>query len=175
VSKAFVRESDSPEAEDVPRRQAALPPGSTNYMTPAGAERLREEFRHLRETERPALAAQLSPHNPEGKRRLQVVDRRLQELEASLRVMEVVVPASGPQDTVRFGTAVTVRDRAGDETTFRIVGVEEAQPARNWISWVSPAARALINGRVGQKVTVRRPGGHLEWEIRRIAAAGTPE
>lgn len=168
MSKAFIRESDSPEPEQPPRRQAPLPPGAANYMTPQGADRLREEFSRLRQAERPAAAA---GSDPESRARLQSIDRRLRELEESLRRLQVVPPPSGEPDTVRFGSVVTVRDAAGEETTFRIVGAEEAEPERNWISWISPAARALLNGRVGQRVTVLRPRGSLVWEIQRIASA----
>jgi transcription elongation factor GreB len=171
MSKAFVRESDAPESDEPVRRQASLPAGAVNYMTPEGAARLEEEFCRLRDTERPAAASAAARSDPEGRSRLQAVDLRLRELEQSLRSLQVVAPQAGLHDIVRFGSVVTVRDAAGEETTFRIVGAEEAEPDRNWISWVSPAARALLNGRVGQKVTVRRPRGGLVWEIRRIAGA----
>jgi transcription elongation factor GreB len=170
MSKAFVRESDGQDADEPPRRASALPPGTVNYMTPAGAQRLRDEFRTLRENERPAALARVDPADPESKRDLQVLDRRLQELEASLRALQVVSPPPGPPETARFGSSVTVREPSGAESTFRIVGVDEAEPARNWISWLSPAARTLINCRVGDRRTLRRPGGTLEWEIVRIAA-----
>jgi transcription elongation factor GreB len=171
MSKAFVRESDASESDEPVRRQASLPPGAVNYMTPEGAVRLEEEFRRLRDTERPAAALAAARGDPESRTRLQAVDLRLRDLEGSLRSLQVVAPRTDPHDIVRFGSVVTVRDAAGEETTFRIVGAEEAEPDRNRISWVSPAGRALLNGRVGQKVTVRRPRGDVVWEIRRIAGA----
>jgi len=66
----------------------------------------------------------------------------------------VVPPPAEPTDEVRFGATVTVRDAAG-ETTYRIVGVDETDAARGWISWRSPLAQALLQTRVGARVAFR--------------------
>jgi len=164
MSRAFVRESDFPESDEPPRRQAALPPGVTNYITAAGAERLGRELSELRASRAPAPA----DGDSEARRTAQQLDRRIAELEASLRTMQVVTAPPLDRETVRFGATVTVRDAAGAELVFRIVGVDEVETDRNWISWLSPAARALLNARVGQKVSFARPGGRTEWEIRGV-------
>ena len=69
---------------------------------------------------------------------------------------------------MRFGSTVTVRDSHGEESTYRLVGVDETDPARNEISWRSPIATALLNAQRGQKVPFRFPSGATELEIVKI-------
>jgi len=165
MSRAFVRESDFPASDEPPRRQAALPPGTTNYITAAGADRLRRDLADLRSVRGPAAPGR----DPEARQAAQQLDRRIAELETSVRTMQVVSAPPQDRETVRFGATVTVRDAAGAEVAFRLVGVDEVDTDRGWISWLSPAARALLNARVGQKVAFARPGGHTEWKIVRVA------
>ena len=137
MSKAFTREADDlPERPVVPRRISPLPPGTANYVTPAGAEKLRVELARLRGQNVPAS------------------DARVQHLQQSLQSAVVVPRPTTPEDRVRFGATVTVRDRRG-ETTYRLVGVDEADPECGWVSWQSPIAKALLNTRVGDRVRFR--------------------
>ena len=78
-------------------------------------------------------------------------------------------PPAPPWDQVRFGTTVTVRKPSGDETRYRIVGVDEMDVDRDWVSWLSPIARALLNARLGQRVRFKFPSGEEELEITAIA------
>jgi transcription elongation factor GreB len=125
-----------------------------NYMTAAGAEQLREELAALIKTERPRAAS---------------VDQRILQLEAALRSGVVVPVPEKPWDEVRFGATVTVRDRTGEESRYRIVGVDEMDVDRDWVSWRSPIATALLNARVGERVRFRVPAGEQELEIVAIA------
>jgi transcription elongation factor GreB len=77
----------------------------------------------------------------------------------------VTPPAPGASDTVRFGATVTVRENGGVETSYRIVGVDETDLDRNWVSWLTPIARALMNAHVGDRVTFKAPRGAKELEI----------
>jgi transcription elongation factor GreB len=167
MSRAFVRENDMEQLPELPVPAAALPPGAKNYVTPGGAERLRQELAHLLDDRRPPLAA-AAPDDLDAKRELQSVDRRIRYLQSGLRAAEVVGADAGPTDIVRFGATVTVREPKGGDATYRIVGVDETDASRDWISWVSPLARALMNARVGDKVTFRAPRGAQELEIRSI-------
>ena len=166
MSKAFTRESDDAPEQPVAPRRSLLPPGTKNYLTPDGERRLREELNRLAQVERPRLAE--LKDDAEAQRRLQALDQRLADLQQSLQSAIVVPPPAAPEDRVRFGATVTVRERGG-ETRYRIVGVAEADPARNWVSWQSPLANALLNARLGESVRFKFPSGEEQLEIVRIA------
>jgi transcription elongation factor GreB len=160
MSKAFTRESDLPDPPLVAPMPSLLPPGVKNYITPGGIERLREEVARLT-AERAQFAAQ-----PEANRsQLQALDQRLAALNQSLQSAVVVEVPAAPDGTVRFGATVSVRDRGGTESQYRIVGVDEVDLDRDWVSWRSPIAAALLNKKVGERVRVRLPMGEEELEI----------
>jgi transcription elongation factor GreB len=168
MSKAFTRESDDlPEAPVVARQRSPLPPGAKNYLTPDGARRLREELDRLVQLERPRHAG--SPDNPEAKRQIQVLDQRIYYLQQSLESAVVVAPPIVPEAGVRFGANVTVRDRSGTESRYRIVGVDETDIDQGWVNWLSPIAKALLNARLGERVRVELPTGQEELEILSIS------
>ena len=168
MSKAFTRESDDlPDVPVVARQPSPLPPGAKNYVTPDGARRLREELDRLVQVERPRQAA--SPDNPEAKRQLHVLDQRIYYLQRSLQSAVVVAPPIVPVAGVRFGASVTVRDRTGVESRYRIVGVDETDIDRGWISWLSPIAKALLNARLGERVRFKIPAGQEDLEILSIS------
>ena len=79
--------------------------------------------------------------------------------------MVVVDNAGKNHDRVYFGATVTVADESGAEQTVSIVGVDELNPTRGRVSWLSPIATALLKGSVGDVVTLRTPGGTEELEI----------
>jgi transcription elongation factor GreB len=167
MSKAFTREeNEGPDVPDLPALASALPPGAKNYITRDGADRLREELARLVEHERPGLAR--APDDPEAQRRLSIVDQRIFQLEQSLQSAEVVELGSGPIESVRFGATVRVREEDGEETIYRIVGVDETDFDRGWVSWLSPIARALMKAKLGQRVRFKFPSGEKELEIVRI-------
>ena len=164
MSKAFTRESDDgPDLPAVPRQPSPLPPGAKNYLTPEGARRLREELDRLVTVERPRIAP--SPHDNDAKRLLQGLDHRILYLQQSLQSAVVVPPPVAPEDRVRFGATVTVRERSGGESRYRIVGVDETDVDRGWVSWLSPIAKALLYARLGQRVRCQLPSGEEELEI----------
>lgn len=169
MSRAFVRESDSSSLPELPPLVSPLPPGAKNLLTPGGAQRLREELARRLEHERPPLAT-APAEDEDAKRELQVLDQRIRYLQESLRTAEIATLAPGPAEVVSFGATVTVREKDGVVTSYRIVGVDETDLDRNWISWLSPLARALINGRVGERVQFKAPRGVRELEI--VAIAG---
>ncbi len=167
MSKAFTKEDEAGDVL-VPRLVSPLPPGARNTLTPAGAARLRAELVRLVDEERPALlAARGEPglRGAEAQERLPQVEQRIAYLEQSLRTAEVTPAPAPPHDVVRFGATVTVRDPRGQELTYRIVGVDEADHTRDEVSWLAPIARALLNARLGQRVAFRFPAGMTELEI----------
>jgi transcription elongation factor GreB len=181
MNKAFTRESaDEEEDGDAPENASPLPLGSKNYMTPAGFARLKDELDHLLGRERPELVATIAwaagngdrSENGDyiyGKKRLREVDRRIRFLVKRLDAAEVVDPQSrrdeGEDDRVYFGATVTVRNAKDEDRTVSIVGVDEIDTARGYISWVSPMARALLRAREGDTVTLNTPGGVEDLEI----------
>lgn len=179
MSKAFVRD-DPPETEDEEQDLAPVPPGTPNYMTPGGLARLAAELAHLVKVERPELvnvvawAASNGDRSENGdyiygKKRLREIDRRIRYLTKRIESAVVVDPARRePTDQVFFGATVTVLEDNGQETTYSIVGVDEADPARGRISWVSPLARALLKAREGDCVRCQVPGGWRELEILQV-------
>ena len=164
MSKAFTREeNEGPDLPEVAPLTSALPPGARNYMTRAGADRLRAELADLVETKRPQVAA--ATDDPETKRRLSMLDQRIFQIEQSLQTVEVITPPEGPPTTVTFGATITVHEPNGETATYRIVGVDETDLDRGWVSWISPIARALMNSSVGQRVRFKFPSGEEELEI----------
>ncbi|MCE9614740.1 MAG: GreA/GreB family elongation factor [Lentisphaerae bacterium] len=163
MSKAFTREDDRDDAPVLPRPASPLPPGVKNYLTPDGARRLREELTHLSDVDRPLVAAR--PEEESARRQLHVIDQRLDYLQASLRTAEVVRPPAEPPVQVRFGTTVTVRDSRGRQQRYRIVGVDETDTDRGWVSWRSPVATALLKSRVGDCVLLRSPEGDEALDV----------
>ena len=163
MSKAFTRESDdAPEMPVRPRRTSPLPPGAKNYLTPGGARRLREELERLEQIERPSLAGSAEESDA---RQLQAINERIDYLRESLQTAVVAPPPAATEAVVRFGATVTVRERDGGETRYRIVGVDETDIDRDWISWLSPIAKALLNARLGQRIRLILPAGGKDLEI----------
>ena len=164
MSKAFTRESDdAPEPLARPRPSTPLPPGTKNYLTTDGARRLQAELDRLTQIERPKLATPAD--DPDTRRRLQRLDQQIQSLRHGLGTAVVVAPPSPPWEQVRFGATVTVRSRSDEETRYRIVGLDETDLNRGWVSWLSPIARALLNARLGQRVRFKFPSGEEELKI----------
>jgi transcription elongation factor GreB len=168
MSKAFTRdENEGPEIPDVPPTASVLSPGSKNYITAQGAQKLRDELQKLVEVTRPELVD--ARDDPDAKRQLARLDQRIRQLEESLQAAEIVDPKAGPADVVRFGARVTVRESSGEETTYRIVGVDETDADNNWVSWMSPIAKALLNGKRGQRIRFKFPSGEETLEIEEIS------
>jgi len=150
-----------------------------NYITPAGADKLKAELRNLLHLERPELVKviQWAASNGDrsengdyiyGKRRLREIDRRIRFLTQRLEAAEIVDPAQQKKDRVLFGALVTVRDENDVEKKIRIVGQDEIDPSQGWVSWVSPIAHALLNRQTGDTVEYRSPKGIIEIEIIKI-------
>ncbi|HZQ63471.1 MAG TPA: transcription elongation factor GreB [Casimicrobiaceae bacterium] len=181
MSKAFTKENEDPPPEDDDVEQGSpLPVGARNYMTPPTFARLKAELEQLVQKERPELVATVAwaasngdrSENADyiyGKRRLREIDRRIRFLIRRLDRAEVVDPTA-PRDAedaerIFFGATVTVENARGEERTVSIVGVDEIDTARGYISWVSPMARALLKAREGDTVVLRTPGGVEELEV----------
>lgn len=159
MSRAFVKEGDG--AEAVHRPEPALPPGTPNLVTPEGAAAFRARVEALVEERRG-----LGDSGMDLARRAAIDDER-RWLERRQATFVVTAPPAAP-DRASFGTVVTLE---GETTrTVRIVGVDEADPGKGAVSWVSPLGRALLGAEPGETVTVRTPRGDEEWEVVAVAA-----
>jgi transcription elongation factor GreB len=183
MSKAFTREPDDAIDDDAPDEidaTPALPAGTKNYLTPGGFARLKSELDRLVDTERPEVVATVSwaagngdrSENGDyiyGKKRLREIDRRIRFLVKRLDIAQIVDPVAHAQeensDRIFFGATVTVRDGRGNLRTISIVGVDEIDTAKGYVSWVSPIARALLKAREGDTVMLRTPAGAEELSI----------
>ena len=177
MSKAFTKETDQEEDLETEGTNP-LPAGSKNYITPGGHARLKEEFLWLMDRERPQVTAVVSwaagngdrSENGDyiyGKKRLREIDKRIRFLTKRLEIAEVIDPTLPRDDDTQifFGATVVFANLKGEEKTVAIVGVDEIDTRRGYISWISPMARALIKAKEGDSVTLRAPGGVEELEI----------
>src|SRR4051812_23374121 len=148
-----------------------------NYMTPQGYARLKRELTHLLDRERPELVKVISwaasngdrSENGDyiyGKKRLREIDRRIHYLNKRLDTAVVVDPAArGETEQIFFGATITFVDGSGEERTVSIVGMDEVDPARGRVSWISPIAKALLRKSPGERVKLATPGGMDEIEV----------
>src|SRR3954469_3658737 len=155
-------------------------PKLKNYITPAGLERLKDEHKFLLTRERPAVTQVVAwaaangdrSENADylyGKRRLRQIDSRIRFLTKRIDAAEVVDPcAPRPKAAaarVFFGATVTYKDAAGREHVVRIVGLDEVDLNRRYVSWISPLARALMKSSPGDRVVVHAPKKTEQLEI----------
>lgn len=176
MNKAFTKEpegDDEDDGLDLP----PLPVGTKNYVTPEGYKRLREELMALLDVERPKVVEVVSwaakngdrSENGDylyGKKRLREIDRRIRFLTKRLDIAEVADPcAHFGNDQIFFGATVTYANERGDEHTVTIKGIDEVDNLKGEVSWISPIARALLKARVGDEVTLIRPGGSEKLEV----------
>ena len=176
MNKAFVKESDE-DSEDDESPESQLPAGTRNYMTVRGHAQIRAEFEHLVKVERPAMVQVVSwaagngdrSENGDyiyGKKRLREIDRRIRFLGKRLESAVIVDPADQQNcEQVFFAATVTVCDADGEEATYQIVGIDEANALEGRISWISPLARALLKAREGDRVRFDSPGGLREIDV----------
>lgn len=171
MSRAFVGDDQYDAADDeAPEIKIPIPSGSRNYMTPEGAATLALELEKLETVDRPRLVAELERLGKDGlhavpealsgiRRALGRANRRIEYLSRMASLAETVeAPASG-YDRVKFGATVKLRDESGNVSTWRIVGIDEADPERGLLGWTSPIARALIGRKPGEAAVARLPDG----------------
>jgi transcription elongation factor GreA len=151
-------------------------------MTPAGAEKLRVELSRLKE-ERPKISREIGVAREHGdlsenaeyhaaKERQGMVEARIKDIEDKLARAEVIDPSKLSGDLVRFGAKVTLTNLDTDEeSTYQIVGADEADIDAGTISVSAPLSRALIGKSVGDEVTVKLPGGTRNYEIADVVFA----
>ncbi|MDB6061267.1 MAG: transcription elongation factor GreB [Verrucomicrobiaceae bacterium] len=154
-------------------------PGSF-YITAEGMAALRAELHQLWKIERPQVtnvvheAAKNGDRSENGdyiygKRRLREIDSRVRFLTKRLDALEVVELLPSDQGKIYFGAWVTVEDEEGKTQTYRIVGPDEFDLAKNKLSMDSPLARALLGKRIGDDIMFSSPAGERELYIAAVS------
>lgn len=146
-------------------------------MTVAGAEKLREELKNLKQAERPKVINAIAEARAHGdlkenaeyhaaRERQGFIEGRIMELEAKLSVAQVIdVTLIENTGKVIFGTTIKLQHVEGKEIVYKIVGEDEADVKENKISVTSPVARAMIGKFEGDVIEVTTPDGKLTYEI----------
>ncbi|QNT77273.1 Transcription elongation factor GreA [Entomobacter blattae] len=146
-------------------------------MTAPGLEKLEDELRKLKSTERPAIIRAIAEARSHGdlsenaeyhaaRERQSFIEGRILELEDIISSAEVIDPATLSGDSVMFGARVKVVDEETEaEFTYQIVGIHEADIKSGMLSISSPLAKALIGKKIGDTVSVPAPGGDKSYEI----------
>jgi len=157
------------------RWRAPQKPGSP-YITPGGATKLKSELRDLWKNTRPEVVKALTAAAAEGdrsenaeyiyrKKQLGEIDRRLRYLSKRIDIMKIVERPPTDVSRVRFGALVTLQSQQGDRVSYRIVGVDETDAKRGFISIDSPVALALLGKSVGESTAVELPECRTRFKI----------
>jgi transcription elongation factor GreB len=150
-----------------------------NYLTPEGAKKLASELNQLLNVDRARVVQEVAEaaaqgdrsENAEyiyGKKKLREIDRRIRFITKRLDSAVVVKQEASAHAEVRFGATVEVEDENGKKSRYLIVGPDEASPSDGRISFQSPLGRALMKRKVGDVVSVVRPAGEIDIEIKAI-------
>lgn len=151
-------------------------PKPSAYITPEGAQRIRDEIEELWKVERPIVtravtaAAALGDRSENadyhyGKKRLRQIDSRVRYLSKRLDDLVVVQPREHDDGRVYFGAWVLLEDPTGHEVEYRVVGPDESNVEANAISMDSPMGKALLGRSEGDEIKVKRPKDTATFEI----------
>lgn len=146
------------------------------YITPGGARKLRDELTYIWKTKRPEVTQKVSAaaalgdrsENADyiyGKRMLREIDKRIRYLTKRLDNLEIVDRKPDNQEKVFFGAWIKLEDEYGEISRLRIVGADEFDMKRGWISLESPMAKSLLGKSKGDDIVVKRPVGDIEMYI----------
>lgn len=155
----------------------------SNYITREGYLALDRELKYLWKEERPKVTQAVSEaaamgdrsENAEyiyGKRRLREIDRRVRFLTKRLEALTIIDPNPQQEGKVFFGAWVKLEDDNGREKVYRIVGADEFDPKKSWISIDSPVARSLIGHKVDDEISVMTPNGQMFYYILAVSYQG---
>src|SRR5262245_6023685 len=149
-------------------------------MTAEGYARLELELKQLKSVERPAVIKAIAEARDHGdlsenaeyhaaRERQSFIEGRVAELEDKIARAEVIDVSRLTGKVIKFGAKVTLADEDTDEeSTYQIVGAEEADIGKGRLSITSPLARALIGKQTGDSVEVTTPGGSKAYEVMRV-------
>lgn len=152
---------------------------STPIITESGFETLQAEQKALwvkrREVTTALTAAAAEGDRSENaeyiyrKKELREIDRRVRYLQKRLAVLKIVRELPQDQSRIYFGATIELEDENGTRSRLRIVGPDEIDPSKNWISIDSLMAKALLKASVGDEVTVKAPRGDTDYTVEKIS------
>ncbi|MDG2091206.1 MAG: transcription elongation factor GreB [Gammaproteobacteria bacterium] len=151
----------------------------SNYITPEGERALSEELEYLWRKERPLVTQQVSDaaalgdrsENAEyiyGKKRLREIDRRVRFLRKRLEYLTIVEQLPTNQAKVYFGAWVVLMDEQEQSLNIRLVGPDEIDPSRNYISIDSPLGKAIMGKQLDDEIKFQSPSGIKHFCIEKI-------
>ncbi|NCN27422.1 transcription elongation factor GreB [bacterium] len=149
------------------------------YITPETYAKLRDELSFLLKTERSKIVKAVTDaaamgdrsENAEyiyGKRRLREIDRRVRFLQKRLSTAEIVDSSTLDTSKIAFGLSTKLRDSEGQHYQYRIVGPDDVDPTKGYITYNSPIGKSLLGKSIGDELTVQRPKGSIELEVLEI-------
>ena len=151
----------------------------SKYITKEGELLLKEELNQLWKVERPKVTQQVSEaaalgdrsENAEyiyGKKRLREIDRRVRYLAKRLEELKVVSQIPSDKTKAYFGCFISVESNEGDKTKYRLVGPDEINPEKGYISIDSPLGKAVLGKKVGSKINIQSPQGKLNYQLIKV-------
>jgi len=145
----------------MPMELAPLPVDThPNYVTPQGHARLLARLADAQHR-----LTQIPVDQIESLLQRAHIGDEMRRVQASLDTAIPLDPSTQPLGEVGFGSSVELVDDEGIRHRYRIVGADEAEPAKGLVSWVSPLAKALLGARIGDHVLWERPAGELELTV----------
>ena len=158
-------------------RKTTPRPKSSTYITPEGEKRLKDELAELLYVQRPRVTKGVADAAAEGdrsenaeyiygKKKLREIDKKIEFLTKRLEALTVVFPDENRKDgRAYFGAWVRLEDEEGETVDYRIVGPDEFDAERGFISMDAPVGKAILGKREGDEVIVRKPKGDATYTI----------
>lgn len=159
---------------------------SSPLITPEGRHRLETELRYLCDKHRPEVTRALAAAAAEGdrsenaeyiyrKKQLREIDSRIRYLVKRLEVLKAVTQLPDDPSRIFFGAWIVLDDDANVEHRYRIVGADELDLDKGWISIDSPLARALLKKQEGDEVILESPKGRMRYEVVQVSYTSLDE
>lgn len=150
------------------------------YVTGEGLAKLKSELEHLRSVSRQEVAKRIQQAKELGgtvdnaeyevaKNEQAFIEGRILTVENTIKNAVLIPDDRKPSGKVEVGSEVTIKDSAGKEHTYTIVGISEADPSEGKISNESPVGQALLGRKKGQQAEVQTPSGSIKYTVVKIS------